>query len=100
MKVFGYAMAFAITIVLSNIWSGYVLSVLWSWFMVPAFGLPTLSIPLAIGIAIIISYMTRDLTNTEKNKKSASEVLALAIGWAIFKPALALMIGWVVRFFV
>ena len=29
----------------SVIWNGYVLSILWGWFFVPALGLPPLSIP-------------------------------------------------------
>ena len=49
---------------------GLVLAQLWKWFVVPAFGLPQISIPLAIGLSVILNYF---LVNREeflaKNKE-------------------------------
>ena len=38
---------------------GFCLSVLWGWFMVPVFGLPTLPIAAALGIALLLNYCLR-----------------------------------------
>lgn len=40
-----------------TILSGYVLSVLWGWFIVPTFGLPLLTIPVAIGVMLVVAYL-------------------------------------------
>lgn len=57
MKSIGGAILFApplfALIAASVVWRGYVMAVLWGWFMVPPFGLPSLSIPFAIGISIV-----------------------------------------------
>jgi hypothetical protein len=44
--------------VCSAIWHGYVFSVLWNWFAVPAFGLPALSLAMSVGIALLVNYAT------------------------------------------
>lgn len=38
--------------------SGLVLTDLWAWFIVPTFGLDPLSLPAAIGLSIIVGYLT------------------------------------------
>ena len=38
--------------VLSTLFRGYALSVLWGWFMVPTLGLPHLSVVQALGISL------------------------------------------------
>jgi hypothetical protein len=40
-------------VLLPAILHGYVISVLWSWFMVPAFSVPKISIPMAIGLVLL-----------------------------------------------
>ena len=35
-------------------WSGFVLSVLWAWFVVPTFGVREISIPVALGLALFV----------------------------------------------
>ena len=57
-----------------TIWRGYVLSVLWAWFIVPLFGLPALSIPLAIGLMVIVSMARGDYAESfDKGAKDAKE---------------------------
>ena len=41
----------------STIFCGWVLKILWGWFIVPTFGLPILSIPSAIGFSLVIRYV-------------------------------------------
>lgn len=61
--------AFIITALL--LWRGFVLSVMWSWFLVPL-GLPTIQVPHAIGIAAIVGMMT---SRGSSSKKGFVEIL-------------------------
>jgi len=40
---------------------GFVLSQLWAWFVVPALGAPSLSIGEAIGITLVVSFLTSSI---------------------------------------
>ncbi|HVB19769.1 MAG TPA: hypothetical protein VNF51_00560 [Candidatus Paceibacterota bacterium] len=87
-------------IVISSICNGYALSVLWGWFLVPVFHLPQLSIPTAIGIALVIGYLTKQETHDSRDdKRSFGEVISRATVMSILKPRIALLFGWVVHLF-
>lgn len=85
---------------ISVIFNGYVLNLLWGWFVVPVFGLPHLSIVPAIGIAIVISYLTHQLPNIKEEKMELREKIARNTAIAIREPLLALFFGWIVHFFI
>jgi len=96
MKIIGYITSFIVVIVFASIWSGYALSVLWAWFIVPAFGLPMLSIPAAIGVSMIVSYITHQTIPSDK-EESSFEKITKGILEATMKPAFALGFGWIVK---
>ncbi len=79
-----------------TILKGFVLSKLWGWFIVPYFSLPTLSVPLAIGVAATVSFLT--LQHIPNNKKSEEDRAADAISSTLILPFVFLLIGWVVTF--
>ena len=74
--------------------NGWVLSVLWGWFAVPVFGLPALSIPAALGVQVIVSFLTKhhrkDIPDDERIERLMFYTLR-AFGW--------LAVGWVVQMF-
>jgi hypothetical protein len=72
------------------VWSGFVLSKLWLWFMVPH-GLPALSIPMAAGIGVTLTFATQQNVVTPKN----SVIFAREVAG----PAMALLVGYVLRSF-
>ncbi len=82
--------AIAALIAASAIWRGYVLSILWIWFIVPAFGLSPLSIPYAIGFALVVSFLT-PMPSKGKELDWSNAIAQIA-----FAPALALLCGWIV----
>lgn len=84
-----------VLIPLGVMWSGFALSKLWAWFLVPALGVPQLSIPAAIGLALVVSYMTYQNTNADEDKDTTERVINAALMLAL-KPAIALGLGWVV----
>lgn len=85
-------------LVLSPIYSGFVLLKLWAWFVVPVFGLPKLSLAYAIGIGYTAWALlgTYDSASTEEAKKAPWRTL----GMALLRPGVLLLCGWAVKFFV
>lgn len=97
MKTLGIIVAIIAAMFLSAIWSGYVLTVLWGWFIVPLFGLPALSLVYAIGLSLVVGYLTHQLTPT--SGKEVNEYLMTAGWYAFIKPLVFLGVGFVVTLF-
>ena len=79
---------------LAAISRGYVLSVMWAWFVVPVFHLPALTIPYALGIGLLMTA----LSDGSGNKREESWFASLAS--AVLIPWLYLLVAWVVKLFV
>ncbi len=75
--------------------NGYVLSILWGWFIVTTFHAPALSIPAAIGISMVVSY----LTATYNDAKDPDRKWFGPLVYVISRPLFALGIGAVVHSF-
>ena len=76
---------------------GFTLQCLWSWFVVTQFGLAPLSIPVAIGLKMLVSYVTAqiDLSGGEKVENPANFILAVNTGIAL----VSLLGGYIVHLF-
>jgi len=77
---------------------GWVLSILWGWFMVPVFGLPALGIAQAIGVGLVVTTFTHTgSSNCQKSKdhKAWHDLIGAFAG-----PLIGLGIGYVVRRFI
>jgi hypothetical protein len=79
----------------SVLFNGFALSVLWGWFISSVFGLPVLTVGQAIGVSMVVSFLTWQYKSDE-GKKEWVEVLAEGIALAVVKPLVALAFGWVV----
>lgn len=75
--------------------SGYALAKLWAWFLVPL-GLPTLSLGYAIGLSIIVGYLTWQDIDVDHPKRETWETFTRSLILAAFRPSFALLCGWVV----
>lgn len=88
---------------LSYILNGWALSILWAWYIAP-FGLPPLTIPRAIGIALVVGFLTNGLRTKQcKDNRSRDEKREDALGLCIagiLSPLITLFIGWIVYQFV
>lgn len=90
--------------------NGLVLSVLWGWFMVPAFGLPPLGIAMAVGIAMTVRWVTWQVPGNKSDAMKAIEEetdnwekLKMGLKEAakpFFRALGVLAIGWLVHLFV
>jgi hypothetical protein len=92
------AIASLAILILSPIWRGFVLSKLWLWFVVSTFGLPVLGLAQAIGISLIVSYLTL-ATPSKKPDDAPKYSLVECVAISIVIPAFALLMGWIVQFF-
>lgn len=93
-------MIFAATfglIAIGAIWNGYALTILWGWFVVPTFGAPMLALAPAIGLAMVASYLTHQYTPKVAREGSTWEQIGHALSHTAMKPAIALLVGWVVK---
>ena len=75
---------------LSACLDGWALSVLWGWFIVPIFGLPVLTQVQALGVALVMGFMTKQYTQTDKDRNWEG------VGYAFVKPIFAVIMGWVI----
>ena len=82
------------------IMNGWVLSILWSWFVIPIFGVPTLSIPLAIGFSLTVGMLAGKNSAPKNEKKSTTEVAGELIGAAFLTPLFVLFLGYIIKMFI
>lgn len=101
MAAIGWTVTVLVAMVGGGLLRGWVLSVLWGWFIVPTFNLPALAIAPAIGLSLVVGFLTRPATDDDERSKhrSMGERLAHAIALAIAGPLMALAMGWVVHLF-
>jgi hypothetical protein len=66
---------------------GFVLTVLWGWFVVPVFGLPALGIASALGLTVLLN----NLLGHKREAKSLTDIFLMALA--------ALGVGWLIHLF-
>lgn len=81
-----------LVMLLAALWGGFVVKILWSWFVVPTFGLPALRLIEAIGLSVVVSSIA------PRNPQEKPD-LGRAINHAFMSPAAGLFIGWIAHFF-
>lgn len=97
-----------ITIVPITIWRGWVLSVVWNWFIPKTFhGAPVLTIGQALGVALVVSVLTYGIGVTASNGsskdvqgKSMLFLVGTSLVTSLLFGALYLLLGFIYHFFV
>ena len=99
MKAIGYFAVFICGSVVNHIVNGWALTLLWAWFVVATFDVRPLSIPAAIGLSLVVGYLTYQFKPDTKEDKEKSFGHRLAEAWVIgvTKPLFALLIGVIVK---
>lgn len=92
----------AITMPLTLMLRGWTLQTLWAWFIVPVFGLTVLTVPRAIGLSLLISFVTlqinpRDLKPDPNGLTWDRTILGTIMN--VLACAFSLGIGWIVHHF-
>lgn len=99
MEAIGWVVSYVAFIVGGTLLRGWVLSVLWGWFMVTTFHLPRLSIPAALGLSVVVSYLTWQIIDVESPKRSRTDQLIYSFGSPIVGALIVLGMGFIVHLF-
>ena len=99
LAVLGGIVGVGVLMVCLSLFQGYVVSVLWGWFIVPVFGVPALSIVPAIGIALVVTYLTHQIQDNEAGKHGVGKQVLDGTVRAVVKSTVALVLGWSVHLF-
>ncbi|MDP1688621.1 MAG: hypothetical protein Q8L47_00620 [bacterium] len=81
---------FVVAILFSN---GLALKLLWGWFMVPIFGLPLISLAEAIGICLIVGFLTSQYIPKKDEENNEALIHSIA------SPVTAIVFGWIIHLF-
>lgn len=76
------------------VWRGFVLSVLWAWFLVPL-GAPAIGIALAVGLTTTWAILSPHPFRKAEQHDKQLEVWS----WLFMFPLIGLAMGWVVKQF-
>jgi hypothetical protein len=96
MKNFMAFIGSVVTIPALFVLRGWVISVLWRWFMVSQFHQPALGIAEAIGVGIVVTTVVAHSSTCQEDPKYTN---AVKFGIGIVGPLMGLLCGWIVKFF-
>lgn len=94
----GMALLFALgvglgIVVLLTVIRGWVLTCLWSWFVIPVFHLDPLSIKMAIGLSLVAGMFMQASSSSESKEDNGTGKLVVHLAL----PFITLFIGWLVH---
>lgn len=92
----GAAALIPLLIIVTYLINGFVLSKMWLWFIVTTFGAPVLTVPQAIGVGMIVSFLTYRATPKNKDSNSEWSQIIIDILSAMIAPFVTLLIAWIV----
>ncbi len=78
---------------------GWVLSILWGWFVVPVFHAPILAVVPAMGISTTVGFLTYHKPAEDSKAKSTTLTMIEGILYAVFVPLFALLTGYIIHLF-
>lgn len=80
----------------TTVWRAYVLSVMWAWFIVATFGLPAITVPVAVGImygVLLFKHIPSKLEADNPHDYNSRLAFDLIV------PTVVLGFGWIVKGF-
>lgn len=75
--------------------NGFALKLLWGWFVVPTFGLPVLTFPIAIGIILVACIFTGAYNVALETEDGRLKIILASF----LIPVYAVVVGFIVRLF-
>ncbi len=99
--VIGVLALLALFIAFSAMFNGWALTKLWGWFIVPVFHLPMLTLPMAMGLSLVVSFLTyqHQSTTTAKDDKEKKERSINFFVLIFLRPLIVVGIGYVIHSF-
>jgi len=80
----------------TTVWRGYVLSVMWAWFIVATFGMPAITVPVAVGIMYGVMLFKHMPSKIETDNRQEYSTLLV---FDVIAPAVVLLFGWIAKAF-
>lgn len=76
--------------------NGFVFQTLWAWFIVPTFGLAALTVLQAVGVGLVVSFLTHqsDVQYKDLEEDSTKRLVLL-----VLRPLMILGVAWIVQLF-
>jgi len=105
MKVFsvcGGILIFVIASFFASIYNGFVLSMMWKWFIVPTFGAPVIGLIPAVGISMLVgnlTYQKNDCECEKKENKGFVWSILEAFVYSVIMSSFTLFFGWIAHLF-
>ena len=84
-------------VVINAIFNGFVLAKFWDWFVVPVFHLPRLSIPVALGIGVMVTFLAHNQLHDEPENTEAALKGLLRV---TIRTGIYFTFGWIVHFYI
>lgn len=82
-------------------WRSFVITKLWAWFVVAQFDAKPLTMPVAYGLCLAVMVIMPKLRDSDDpSLRTSAEKFASMITSAAVGPAVALVVGWIVRGFI
>lgn len=95
--------AFVISVVVSlAIVRAFTLVLLWDWFVVPTFGLESISIVAAIGLTLFVTTFenkTNDSINKDEKDEESMKEKGSKLAWQFLNYPVIILLGWIVKQF-
>lgn len=95
--VLGGSVGIFILLLLSSLINGWALSILWAWFIVPVFSIPALSLGQAIGVAMVVSFLTWQHIDAKSSDESGAVKFVTALMLTVGRPVFAVLFGMVIK---
>ena len=100
MKYIGQITVFIMVAIFSTFVNGWALQVLWTWFISTTFHLPILSIAQAIGLSLVVTYMTMKLDSKPIDPMPYTWQILTAVFTVIIKVGVVLGTGLIIKQFI
>lgn len=84
---------------LGPLWTGYAMSKLWAWHIAGWNGLPPVTYKMMVAVDFIVSMIlgARGLPDRSKTPEDDKNFVGGVLATTVFLPALALLIGWILK---
>lgn len=99
-EVLGMLVAILVAVIITSITRGLVLEILWGWFVQPL-GVASINVAEAIGLAVLVGMLVQRAPEDEsKDSRSPTTKFVAAFIASVLGAGTALLLGWLVHFFV
>lgn len=103
-SIFSMFILLIIISIFTGIWTAYVATILWTWFVTPAFGMVSPTLWLMYGLLLTVrypfSFIMEKLPETEAKIKGTFGKSIESLLFSIFYPLGFLLVGWGIHFLV